>query len=108
MPGGWISRSGAWTRAYGRLYVMQATLLRCDDESLAAAIKAAPKLKRFLLGEITPRDLLVDPARIPALLEALKAHGYSPRLDVISFGSEEDDLDEDELDGEWDQEWDWE
>ena len=68
-----------WIQAYGRLYLMEATLLRCDDEALAGTIKSLPGLKGFILGELTPTDLLVDPARVPALLLALRNHGYTPR-----------------------------
>lgn len=68
-----------WASAYGRLYFQDACLLRCSDEVLAAAVKASRRAGKFILGEITPRDLLVDRRDYPQLLEALVEDGHLPK-----------------------------
>lgn len=68
----------AWTEAYGQVYLQEVTLLRCASPMLAAQVKASRRTRRFVLGELTPTDLIVDAAHTRELMEALEADGLMP------------------------------
>lgn len=71
-----------WSRAYGQLYLQEVMLLRCGDPLLAEQVKASRRTARFILGQLGPADLIVDPVRHRELLEALEADGLMPRPEV--------------------------
>lgn len=68
-----------WVKSYGQLYLQQVTLLRCASPLLAEQVKASRRTSRFVLGELTPTDLIVDAKQYKELLEALEADGLMPR-----------------------------
>ncbi len=72
----------AWAAAYGQVYLQAVMLLRCADPVLAQQIKASRRTGRFVLGELTPTDLIVDGRRHRELLEALEADGHMPRPEI--------------------------
>lgn len=71
-----------WAASYGQVYLQQVTLLRCASQLLAQQVKVSRRTARFVLGELTPTDLIVDSLQYPDLLEALEADGLMPRPDV--------------------------
>ncbi|MEW5768516.1 MAG: helicase-associated domain-containing protein [bacterium] len=71
-----------WAREYGRIYFLNAFLLRCDSDSLAGQIKGSKKIGPFIKGEITPKDLIINGRDYPKLVEALEKEGYMPRAGV--------------------------
>ncbi|MDB4897506.1 MAG: hypothetical protein JWN15_3768 [Firmicutes bacterium] len=72
----------AWAASYGQVYLQAATLLRCASPILAQQVKASRRTARFVLGELTPTDLIVDGSQYKELLDALEADGLMPRPDV--------------------------
>ncbi|MHB9144827.1 MAG: helicase-associated domain-containing protein [Symbiobacteriia bacterium] len=68
-----------WAAAFGRLRFEQVSLLRCDSAELADWVLASPRTAPFIQGRFSPRDLLVHPADVPALLTALRQDGHMPR-----------------------------
>lgn len=76
----------AWAASYGQVYLQAATLLRCASPILAQQVKASRRTARFVLGELTPTDLIVDGSQYKELLEALEADGLMPRPDVDRLG----------------------
>lgn len=83
-----------WGKEYGRLYLFQALLLRCRDEQLATEIKASSRFAPYILGEITPRDLIVSERSAPELLQLLEKEGYFPRPGVLSLEPDDDEEEE--------------
>jgi hypothetical protein len=72
----------AWSKAYGQVYLQEVMLLRCANPVLARQVKASRRTARYVLGELTPTDLIVDGERYRELLEALEADGLMPRPQV--------------------------
>lgn len=68
----------SWIKAYGQVYLQEVTLLRCASPMLAAQVKASRRTRRYVLGELTPTDLIVDGSRTRELMEALEADGLMP------------------------------
>ncbi|GEM_PF-7012544 len=68
-------------RRYGRvrLYAHVDWLSTRDPLTLREIRLAVPELERWSEGEITPTDLLLQPERADALLQALRERGYLPR-----------------------------
>ncbi|MFZ5816026.1 MAG: helicase-associated domain-containing protein [Bacillota bacterium] len=73
---------GAWSRAYGQVYLQEVMLLRCADPVLAQQVKASRRTARYVIGELTPTDLIVDGQHYRELLEALEADGLMPKPEV--------------------------
>ncbi len=71
-----------WSKGYGLLYLQEVMLLRCADPLLAQQVKASRRTSRFVLGELTESDLIVDRNQYRELLEALEADGLMPRPEV--------------------------
>ncbi|HYG59891.1 MAG TPA: helicase-associated domain-containing protein, partial [Symbiobacteriaceae bacterium] len=65
----------SWAGAYGQVYLQTVTLLRCNDPMLAQQVKASRRTARFVLGELTPTDLMVREQDYRDLLDALEADG---------------------------------
>lgn len=76
----------AWSGAYGQVYLQAVMLLRCHDPVLAQQVKASRRTAQYVLGQITPTDLIVDGDRYAELLEALEADGLMPRPEVVTEG----------------------
>jgi hypothetical protein len=72
----------AWAGSYGQVYLQAVTLLRCASPVLAQQIKASRRTSRYVLGDLSPTDLIVDGLQYRELLEALEADGLMPRPDV--------------------------
>lgn len=77
-----------WSESFGRIYFLQAFLLHCDSEVLAAEIKASRRLKPFILGELTPVDLAVDGERYQEMLQVLREEGYLPKPGIRYLGKD--------------------
>lgn len=72
----------SWSRGYGQVYLQEVMLLRCADPLLAQQVKASRRTARFVVGELSDRDLIVDREQYRELLEALEADGLMPRPEV--------------------------
>ncbi|MFZ5825084.1 MAG: helicase-associated domain-containing protein [Bacillota bacterium] len=72
----------AWSGAYGQVYLQEVMLLRCADPVLAQQVKASRRTARYVIGELTPTDLIVTGEHYKELLEALEADGLMPRPEV--------------------------
>ncbi|HHV79463.1 MAG TPA: hypothetical protein GXX40_07645 [Firmicutes bacterium] len=67
-----------WGIDYGALYFMKPLLLHCNNPELANQLTRSPKLQPYFLGKLSPSDLLVSPAKLSELQDALRADGYMP------------------------------
>lgn len=72
-----------WVAAYGRVFFQAVCLLRCTDALLAQQIKASRRTGRFVVGELTPTDLVVRQEEVPELSQALVEEGLMPRPGII-------------------------
>lgn len=71
-----------WAREYGRIFFLDAFLLRCDSDSLAGQIKGSKKIGPFIRGEITSKDLVINGRDHQKLVDLLEKEGYMPRAGV--------------------------
>ncbi|HWI63237.1 MAG TPA: helicase-associated domain-containing protein [Symbiobacteriaceae bacterium] len=69
----------AWADSFGQVYLQAVTLLRCASPLLAQQVKASRRTARFVVGELSPTDLIVRESEYKELLEALEADGIMPR-----------------------------
>lgn len=53
-------------------------VLRVADAQALAELRALVPLENFVLGEIAPNELVLDPNRVRELQDALEARGLSP------------------------------
>lgn len=68
-----------WGESYGRIEFRDVLLLRCDSEDLARELRAVPEVARYVRGEITPRDLIVDREHYDQLVQTLEQLDYLPK-----------------------------
>jgi hypothetical protein len=80
----------AWSGSYGQVYLQAVTLLRCASPILAEQVKASRRTARFIVGELTPTDLIVRESQYRELLEALEADGLMPRPGIDRPGQDDD------------------
>ena len=74
-----------WTKLYGRIHFMESFLLRCDDEALAQELKASKRIGKFILGELTPKDLVVAKKDYEQLVKLLEEEGYMPKAGIVNL-----------------------
>ncbi|HHV61274.1 MAG TPA: hypothetical protein GXX51_01325 [Firmicutes bacterium] len=96
-----------WCKNYGKVRFIETMLLRCEDDATAEAVKAILAGKGMILGEITPRDLMVDRNAYERMVQILERSGYFPRPgvyrlervkpgnDAVSFDKLDAELDRD-------------
>ncbi len=68
-----------WAASFGRIHFADVLLLRCENEELAAEVAASPDIRRYIEGQITPRDLLVSRAGYEEIVKYLEKMGHLPR-----------------------------
>lgn len=78
----------AWADSFGQVYLQSVTLLRCASPILAQQVKASRRTGRFVVGELSPTDLIVREPEYKELLEALEADGLMPRPGIDRPGQE--------------------
>lgn len=71
-----------WCDEMGRIHVYRTTVIHCDQPQLAAEIKVSPRLKPYIVGQVTPQDLLVRIEDAERVLAALQKAGYLPHPTV--------------------------
>ncbi|MGE5672791.1 MAG: helicase-associated domain-containing protein [Mycobacterium leprae] len=72
----------SWAETYGQVYLQAVTMLRCATPILAEQIKASRRTGPYVLGELSPTDLIVKGSQYKELLEALQADGLMPRPEI--------------------------
>lgn len=77
----------SWASAYGQVYVQELCLLRCTDPLIAQQVKASRRTGKFILGELTPSDLIIAVEDHKELLEALEADGLMPKPGIERPGA---------------------
>jgi len=77
-----------WTASFGQVYLQSVTLLRCASPILAQQVKASRRTARFVVGELSPTDLIVRASEYKELLENLEADGLMPRPGIERPGEE--------------------
>jgi hypothetical protein len=73
-----------WEKQYGRIYFAELFLLRCDHEILAKELQSATKIKPFILGAVSAKDLIINKKHYPKLVQILKEEGYLPKVNPKS------------------------
>ncbi|HWI51612.1 MAG TPA: helicase-associated domain-containing protein [Symbiobacteriaceae bacterium] len=78
----------SWADSFGQVYLQSVTILRCASPILAQQVKASRRTARFVVGELSPTDLIVREPEYKDLLEALEADGLMPRPGIDRPGHE--------------------
>jgi len=55
-------------------------IMRVADPTVLREVRALVPLEGFVVGEISPTELVVDPSRLRALTELLESRGMSPLI----------------------------
>ena len=74
-----------WAERYGQIYLMDVMLLRCKNARIAQEIKASKQIGRYILGEISPVDLVVSRPQSQELLALLEKQNYMPLPEIVTF-----------------------
>ena len=74
-----------WAERYGQIYLMDVMLLRCKNARIAQEIKASKQIERYILGKISPTDLIVSRQQFKELLALLEKQNYMPLPEVVTF-----------------------
>ncbi len=77
-----------WAEQYGQIYLMDVMLLRCKNARIAQEIKASKLIGRYILGEISPMDLVVSRQQSKKLLALLEKQNYMPLPEVVTLQGE--------------------
>ncbi len=77
-----------WAEQYGQIYFMDVMLLRCKNERIAQEIKASKQIGKYILGEISPMDLVVSRRKYKELLSLLEKQNYMPLPEVVTLDQE--------------------
>ncbi|WP_141505918.1 helicase-associated domain-containing protein [Paenibacillus luteus] len=71
-----------WTARACRTAFAEVTLLRCDNEEMAALVEQIPSMKAYLIQKLGKMDYIVERTQIAEIRQALKKAGYEPRKAV--------------------------
>ena len=74
-----------WGARYGQIYFMDVMLLRCKSERLAQELKSTKRFSKYILGEISPTDLVVSRAKFNELKRLLEKDNFMPLADIVTF-----------------------
>ena len=74
-----------WAERYGQIYLMDVMLLRCKNARIAQEIRASKQIGRYILGEISPMDLVVSRQQSEELLALLEKQNYMPLPEVVTL-----------------------
>jgi hypothetical protein len=72
-----------WCSRFGHMWVESVVLLRCKNEELAYEVQSMTALREFIVGSLTPRDLIIDGHRVEEFMNALQEYGFMPLPGVI-------------------------
>ena len=80
MPNSIQERLAAWWHAYGqvRLY-RDLTIIEFSDDHALAEMKAITSLEKYLVAEVSPRLVIIDPEAVESLVVELERAGYMPK-----------------------------
>ncbi|WP_139998145.1 helicase-associated domain-containing protein [Paenibacillus paridis] len=73
-----------WTARACRTAFAEVTLLRCDNEEMAALVEQLPSMKAYLIQKLGKMDYIVERTQIAEIRQALKKTGYEARKAVQS------------------------
>lgn len=73
-----------WAERYGQIYFMEVMLLRCKSERLAQELKTSKQIGKYILGEISSKDLIVPRQKVNELLLLLEKKNYMPLPEVVT------------------------
>ena len=74
-----------WGARYGQIYFMDVMLLRCKSERLAQELKSTKRFSKYILGEISPTDLVISRAKFNELKRLLEKDNFMPLADIVTF-----------------------
>lgn len=59
-------------------------VLRVADANVLHELRTLVPIEEYVLGEVSPTELVIDPARLRALLDLLEARGLSAMIRRVS------------------------
>jgi len=72
-----------WCSRFGHMWIESAVLLRCKSEDLAYEVQSTTALREYVLGSLTPCDLIIDRHRVEEFLNLLQEYGFMPLPGVV-------------------------
>ena len=74
-----------WGARYGQVYFMDVMLLRCKNERLAQELKSTKRIAKYILGEISPTDLVISRQKPEELKRLLEKDNFMPLAEIVTF-----------------------
>ncbi len=74
-----------WGARYGQVYFMDVMLLHCRDERLAQELKASKQIAKYILGEVSPTNLVISRERFEELKRLLEKNSIMPLAEIVTF-----------------------
>lgn len=71
-----------WNKNYGTLKFIDVRIMQCASVKLAQEIKLQKKLQTWLIGELSPKNLIIDRAHFNQFIEELNKLGYYPNKEI--------------------------
>lgn len=71
-----------WNKNYGTIKFIDVRIMQCDSINLAQEIKLHKALQPWLIGQLSPKNLIVDRANFSQFIEQLNKLGYYPNKEV--------------------------
>lgn len=81
-----------WCSRFGHMWIETAVLLRCKSEDLAREVQSTTAFREFVLGSLTPCDLVVDRRRVEEFLNLLQEYGFMPLPGIVVRQAEPDKM----------------
>ena len=67
------------------MYFMDVMLLHCRDERLAQELKASKQIAKYILGEVSPTNLVISRERFEELKRLLEKNSIMPLAEIVTF-----------------------
>lgn len=71
-----------WNKNYGKIKFIDVRIMQCDSVKLAQEIKLHKALQPWFIGELSPKNLIIDRTNFNQFVEQLNKLGYYPNKEV--------------------------
>jgi len=87
-----------WSKNYGTAKFIDVRIMQCSSVKLAQEIKLHKVLQPWLIGELSPKNLMIDRANFNQFVEQLNKLGYYPIKEIwFGYDNKNNRIDEDGL-----------
>lgn len=89
-----------WSKQYGTIKFIDVRIMQCRSVKLAQEIKLQKTLQPWLIGELSPKNLIINRVNFNQFVEQLNKLGYYPNKEVWHGYNDKVENNEDDFDEE--------